>query len=203
MFINKWGSTIYFVIIAISFSILLSLYPVFAIFLVMVLAPYVIFIIVREVIVSHWVSKGNYALSQKEFDNALYAYNKVIKLKPALAIAYHNRGMVYGYKSQNDLAISDYTKAIELEELAGSYNNRGTMYKITGQYDKAISDFDKAIELDEKHLMAYINKADTYEGLGRNFEAIEAYKLYILFAPPYDHYTEIAKQNIINIGGTI
>ena len=168
-----------------------------------VLAPYVIFIIVRGAIVSHWVSKGNYALSKKEFDNALYAYNKVIKKKPTLAIAYHNRGMVYYYKNQNDLAMSDYTKAIELEKLAGSYNNRGVIYKITGQYDKAISDFDKAIELDKKDVMVYINKAETYEELGRKLEAIEAYKSYLLFAPPYDHYIEIAKQNIINISGTI
>ena len=73
---------------------------------------------------------------------------------------YNNRGIAYGEKGQYDQAISDFSKAIEIN--AGydkAYNNRGIVYRLKGQYDQAISDFNKAIEINPRDAQTYNNLA--------------------------------------------
>ena len=54
-------------------------------------------------------------------------------------------------KEQRDQAISDYSKAIELNPKSGAvYYFRGLAYKANGQPDLAKKDFDKAVKLDPK-----------------------------------------------------
>ncbi len=62
--------------------------------------------------------------------------------------AYVNRGNAYAKKGQYDQAISDHTKALEINpRFAPAYNNRGLAYKGKGQYDKAWEDVHKAQDL--------------------------------------------------------
>ena len=51
----------------------------------------------------------------------------MIQRNPKDVVAYHNRGDAYGLKGDIDRAISDYTKAIELNpNYAPAYNSRGS-----------------------------------------------------------------------------
>jgi tetratricopeptide (TPR) repeat protein len=62
--------------------------------------------------------------------------------------AYNNRGVAYVLIGQYDQAISDYTKAIEINpEFARAYNNRGVAYYFKGKYKKAWVDVSKAQSL--------------------------------------------------------
>jgi tetratricopeptide (TPR) repeat protein len=62
--------------------------------------------------------------------------------------AYNNRGVTYVLIGQYDQAISDYTKAIEINpEFARAYNNRGVAYYFKGEYKKAWVDVSKAQSL--------------------------------------------------------
>ncbi len=73
---------------------------------------------------------------------------------------YNNRGAVYGEKGQYDQAISDFTRAIEINPRYNkAYNNRGVVYRRKGQYDQAISDFNKAKEINPLDAEAYNNMA--------------------------------------------
>jgi tetratricopeptide (TPR) repeat protein len=75
---------------------------------------------------------------------------------------------IYGRKSQYDKAISDYSKAIEINpKSALTYNNRGNVYAAKGQYDKAISDYNKAIEINPSDAGAYNNRAIAYSDKGQ------------------------------------
>jgi len=57
-------------------------------------------------------------------------------------------------------AISDYTKAIELDpNYAKAYTNRGASKQKAKDYNGAISDFNKAIELDPNDAKTYYNRA--------------------------------------------
>ena len=56
--------------------------------------------------------------------------------------AYYNRGNAYSELGEYKQAISDYTRAIELDpEYAEAYYNRGLAYKQLGNCSAANSDF--------------------------------------------------------------
>ncbi len=67
-------------------------------------------------------------------------------------MAYNNRGNRYSDLGEEEKAIGDYNKAIELNpEYALAYYNRGICYKKLGETKKAEKDFQKAAELDLKY----------------------------------------------------
>ena len=65
-------------------------------------------------------------------------------------------------------AISDYTKAIELNPRdAKLYHIRGQGYIMIGQYDKAIADYTKAIELNPRDAKSYSGRVIAYHKNGQ------------------------------------
>jgi len=116
-------------------------------------------------------------------------YGKPISQKN-LAIIHYNRGIEYANKRDYDLAIADYSKAINLNPAyASAYNNRGNVYKNKLQYDRAISDYDKAIKLEPKHVFAHNGRGNAYKAKGQYDRAIADYnkalKLIPKSASPY------------------
>lgn len=64
------------------------------------------------------------------------------------ADSYHSLGFTHFGINRYDLAVADFTKAIELDpNYLVAYYNRGVAYFDLGQYDVAILDFTKAMEL--------------------------------------------------------
>ena len=62
-----------------------------------------------------------------------------------------------------DQAISEYTKAIELNpNSAEAYYHRGFTYGEKGQYDQAISDYNKTLEINPRYAEAYYNRGVAY-----------------------------------------
>ena len=60
---------------------------------------------------------------------AIPACTLLIKKNPRDAIAYYNRGISYRETGKLDLAMADYTRAIELNpKYFEAYNNRGNLY---------------------------------------------------------------------------
>jgi Flp pilus assembly protein TadD len=77
--------------------------------------------------------------------------------------AYYDRGFSHHKKQQYDLAISDYSKAIDLNPRAEyAYLNRGNLYYGKKQYDLAIADYNKVIELNQDPYEAYLGLGAIY-----------------------------------------
>jgi len=71
-----------------------------------------------------------------------------------------------------DLALADYSKAIELDpNKPVYYNNRGNTHNKLENYDLALADYSKAIELDPNFDLPVYNKACTYALLKDTGEA--------------------------------
>lgn len=69
---------------------------------------------------------------------------------------YSRRGNAHLDKSDYDLAIADFTKAIELNrnsELV--YYSRGIAYLAKGDRVRAVADYTKAVEINPKYMDAY------------------------------------------------
>lgn len=87
---------------------------------------------------------------------------------PSTAKDYDSRGTDYGKQGKYDLAISDFTKAIQLDpQYVAAYNNRGVVYKKQGKYDLSIADFATAIQINPQFAGAYSNRGLAYCSLGK------------------------------------
>src|SRR3990167_7868462 len=86
---------------------------------------------------SQWFEKGKNYYLNKEYDNAIEAFTKAIKLDPNYAKAYSARGfLLYRNKGLFDSAIEDYSKAIAINPNdVQIYISRGLAYADKGQHD--------------------------------------------------------------------
>ena len=63
----------------------------------------------------------------------------------------------------NDLAMVDFTKAIEVNpRYADAFNNRAVILARKGNYDQAIDNFTKALEIDSLNSHVYYNRGVTW-----------------------------------------
>jgi tetratricopeptide (TPR) repeat protein len=88
-------------------------------------------------------------------------WDDAVRKSPNKSRTYNNRGYAYMKKSEFDLAIKDFDRAIQLDPGLdpGYYYNRGNAYNLKGSLDKAISDYTKAIEMQPDYVAAYVNRA--------------------------------------------
>jgi tetratricopeptide (TPR) repeat protein len=84
-------------------------------------------------------------------------------MTPGHALYYSNRGDNYLNNGNYDLAIAEYTKAIELDSsLTSLYYNRGLAYESKGDYKNAISDFSQIIIMNPKDGGAFFERGLNY-----------------------------------------
>jgi tetratricopeptide (TPR) repeat protein len=63
-------------------------------------------------------------------------------------------------KEDNEQALADFNKAIELDgRYLKGYNNRGLLYKKLNEMEKALNDFNRCIEIDGNDAEAYGRRA--------------------------------------------
>jgi tetratricopeptide (TPR) repeat protein len=90
-------------------------------------------------------------------------WNDVVSKSPKKLRPYNQRGLAYFDKGEYDKALTDFTRAIGLnQDYADGYYNRGLVYQNKGAYDKAILDYTEAIRINPTYLKAYINRGQVY-----------------------------------------
>jgi len=90
--------------------------------------------------------------------------NRAIQISPKYADAHYNRGYLYKKCKSYEMAIQDYTKAIELgvSNIAYSFHGRGKCYEELGLLDKALEDISKSIDIYPKYPSNVYNRARIY-----------------------------------------
>src|SRR5262249_48969062 len=95
---------------------------------------------------------------------------------PTNAQAYLDRGAAYARKDDNDRAIADFNRAIQLDpKNAQAYIQRGGTYSVKGDEDRAIADYNQAIKLDPQNARAYVALGTSYGSRGDTDRAIAAF----------------------------
>ena len=85
------------------------------------------------------------------------------ELNQKCADTYYNLGLVHSKNGKYDLAIADYTKAIELNpEHTEAYSHRGNAYRYKGNLETAIKDYSQAIVLKPKVAESYYTRGEAY-----------------------------------------
>ncbi len=105
---------------------------------------------------------------------------------PQTAIEYAMRGMAHLQLTDPRAAMSDYTKAIELNpRLVPAYNNRGNLKQQFKDWEGAITDYTSVLTINPRSATAYNNRAVVYADLGRCLEAIADYTRAIELDPTF------------------
>lgn len=117
------------------------------------------FYLTRGIVLIH---KGKYKDAIDDLNRALDLAkgdnNKIFENK-----VYVNRGAAYQKLFQNDAALNDYSKAIELNNNNPNvFLYRGFLYYQTNNYPEALKDFDAVIDIDPENPFAYYNRGMIY-----------------------------------------
>ncbi len=129
-----------------------------------------------------YFKEHNYQEGLKYVDNA-------IQLAQNKSDYYATRSSAYIYKGQNNLAIKDLNKAIQLNNFikqSSFYSTRATLYILQENYQKALNDLNKAYELDttfRTNAEFYTNRGTCYMMLGNYQLALSDYNNAITLAP--------------------
>jgi len=136
-------------------------------------------------------------LDTKQYDNAVGAFDRALAIKPS-ASTYLSRGNAYFASRKYDLAVADFSKAIEFDpKNAGAYDARAKTYLRSRKVDLATQDIDRAIELDPSRKNSLIDLA---ESLQQQTDYAGAAKIYdnLLTTNP-DHTDFLIKRGILHI----
>jgi len=95
-----------------------------------------------------YYESNRYELDQKKDKTDDTPREKITLKDPKDDDAYYNRGNTYYDKGQYDKAISDYSKAVEINpKFADAYINRGIAHYSLGNYNSVCDDWLKACKL--------------------------------------------------------
>ncbi|HSI88188.1 MAG TPA: tetratricopeptide repeat protein, partial [Pyrinomonadaceae bacterium] len=118
-------------------------------------------------------NKGDHKKAISYYDVYLKTGGKTPQMT---AEGHNNRAIAYREIGNDDPALADYNKAIELDGANPNfYVNRANLLKARGDADGAIRDYSKAIELKPDHINAYINRGVAYNDKQDRDKAIADY----------------------------
>ena len=91
---------------------------------------------------------------------------------------FFNKGVEYGKEGKYEEALEYLNKAIEkYPNDHRFFSNRSLTCFFLSQFNEALEDAEKAISINPEKVFAYFIKGEALEGLRRNKEALDVYKL--------------------------
>lgn len=136
----------------------------------------------------YWLGRLDYDAHQ--YKQAAQHFQRAIELNPTMARAYDNLGLCYYYENQNNLAIANYNKAIELEQ--GSqhpspwpYLNLAITQQFLGQLPNAEANLRKAIALGPSLAPAHFHLGTLLESRWQLKEAVTELQEAVRLDPNY------------------
>ena len=134
----------------------------------------------------YWVRTGIGYERNKDYDGALYCFNKAVEEHPGDRIFYNYRASFYAQQKNYPSAIADYTSALELDpSVVVNYSSRAKLYEKRQQYDEALLDYTTELAVVAKRnetaqykyvpKAVYRDRAALYYRLGRYDEAFADY----------------------------
>jgi tetratricopeptide (TPR) repeat protein len=139
--------------------------------------------------------------NQGIFEQRIAACTRIIGQRgegsESIARAYSRRGIAYRNRDDDDHAIADFTKAIELDPNRASYY-RGLLNAAKSEQDLAIAEYNEAIRLDPNDAVAYNSRGNAFFAKGDHVRAIADYSEAIRL----DHNLAVAYNNRGNAYGS-
>lgn len=121
--------------------------------------------------------KGNIALEESDYQNALYYYGQALEMNDTFAAAFNNSGIAYEKLKNYDKALQNYEQAIAANpDFQEAYFNRANLWSLLGNYSNALTDLETIGEKYQRSPAFYFAKGLAYNGLKQDELAIEAFE---------------------------
>ena len=129
--------------------------------------------------------RGYTYLLNDEYDRAIAVFDQLAKLNPdVLPQVYVLRAIANGVRKNNDAAILDLSKAINLNpDHALLYVLRAAVYEEKEDYDKAIGDYSRASKLEPRNANFLMARGSAYNSKGDSPNALADYDRAISIKP--------------------
>ncbi|MDP4065225.1 Photosystem I assembly protein Ycf3 [Rhodobacteraceae bacterium IMCC1923] len=116
-----------------------------------------------------WNLMGASAAQIGQLDQAIFAFKRVLAIKPDNAEAYYNMGNALKEQGKLEEAIEAYNKALAIKpDYADAYNNMGVTLKEQGKLEEAIEAYNKALAIKPDYADAYNNMGIALKGIAFN-----------------------------------
>ena len=119
-----------------------------------------------------------------QLDQAIFAFNKVIAIKPDYAEAFNNMGLALQKQGKLQEAIEAYNKALAIKpDYAAAHYNKGNDLQEQGKLQEAVKAYNQALAIKPEYADAYNNMGLVLQKQDKLEEAIEAYTKALTIKP--------------------
>jgi tetratricopeptide (TPR) repeat protein len=130
----------------------------------------------KEALYPYWLGRLDY--DGHDYDKAIRHFERAIELDPTMARAYDNLGLCYFYQNQNEQAVENYRKAIELQKASAHPSawpnlNLAITLQFLNQLAEAQANLREAIRLDPGFAKAHFQLGTVLESLEEPKAALE------------------------------
>ena len=131
-----------------------------------------------------WNLMGVSAAQIGQLDQAIFAFKRVLAIKPDDAEVYSNMGNALKKNGKLEEAVEAYNKALAIKPTnAKLCYNMGNALKGQGKLEEAIEAYNKALLIKPNSAKVYYNMGNTLREQDKLEEAIEAYNKALLIKP--------------------
>ncbi|MFN8372113.1 MAG: tetratricopeptide repeat protein [Anaerolineae bacterium] len=142
-----------------------------------------------------WLSELSlvFAMNRSNWKSAIRHASRALLLKPNDADLLGMRGVALLSLGKAELAIADFSKALELRPTPDTYINRAIAYRDEGEFDLSIADCDEALRLRPQDISVHYEKAVTYRESGEYADAIASFKTVMAVDDQLVFYCQLAE----------
>ena len=131
-----------------------------------------------------WRYLGSAYRGLEQYDKAIQAYRKALRIDPWDAAAWDGLGNAYRNLKQYDDAIEAHRLALRVDpEYAGAWVSLGDTYGDLRQYDKAIHAYEEALRIEPEYVAAWDSLGHVYSDLKQYEKAIQAHREAVRIRP--------------------
>lgn len=130
------------------------------------------------------LERGNTAMREGRFSDAVDAYRQMVRLDPADPVSYKFLGVALARSGQPDEALKQYARALQLDpKNATVHYNTGILLIEAGKEEQAIAHFQQALQLDPGLVAAHFQLANLLMRKGKDADAEREYGVVVSLEP--------------------
>ncbi len=119
---------------------------------------------------------GNALQKLNQFEDAIDAFEKALKIDPTMCDAWINRGRLLDDMGHHSRAIQSYDIALEVDPNDSmAWTNRGNSFRALENFKEALASYANALQIEPTDFKALLGAAVCYAHLGDTKKAIEMF----------------------------